>query len=154
DNISYATIEAAPTVLLAGLEPEEESPMVFLRLRKSTRLGRTRVHAIAPFASRGLVKLDGTLTQVRPGEGAEALLAPDSPLRDELGRDGSVILVGERLATAPGALSAAAALAERTGARLAWVPRRAGERGAVDAGAVPTLLPGGRQVSDDKSRIE
>jgi NADH-quinone oxidoreductase subunit G len=75
-------------------------------------------------------------------------------LRDELSRDGSVILVGERLATAPGALSAAAALAERTGARVAWVPRRAGERGAVDSGAVPTLLPGGRPVSDDKSRIE
>jgi NADH-quinone oxidoreductase subunit G len=65
-----------------------------------------------------------------------------------------VILVGERLATAPGALSAAATLAERTGARLAWVPRRAGERGAVDSGALPTLLPGGRPVSDDKARIE
>jgi NADH-quinone oxidoreductase subunit G len=154
DHVSYATLEAAPTVLLAGLEPEEESPIVFLRLRKSTRLGRTRVHSIGPFASHGLVKLDGTLIQVRPGDEAEALLAPDSPLRDELSRDGSVILVGERLATAPGALSAAAALAERTGARLAWVPRRAGERGAVDSGALPTLLPGGRLVGDDKSRIE
>src|SRR5205823_8341894 len=40
DHVSYATLEAAPTVLLAGLEPEEESPIVFLRLRKTTRLGR------------------------------------------------------------------------------------------------------------------
>ena len=35
-----------------------------------------------------------------------------------------------------------------TGARLAWVPRRAGERGAVEAGTLPGLLPGGRPVED------
>ena len=45
-------------------------------------------------------------------------------------------------------------LAADTGARLAWVPRRAGERGAVDAGALPTLLPGGRPVADDAARVE
>jgi NADH-quinone oxidoreductase subunit G len=65
-----------------------------------------------------------------------------------------VILVGERAAEAPGTLTEAAALAAATGARLAWVPRRAGERGAVDAGALPTLLPGGRQVADDGARHE
>jgi NADH-quinone oxidoreductase subunit G len=32
------------------------------------------------------------------------------------------------------------------------VPRRAGERGAVDAGALPTLLPGGRRVADAGAR--
>jgi NADH-quinone oxidoreductase subunit G len=48
----------------------------------------------------------------------------------------AVILVGERLAGVPGGLSAALRLAEATGARLAWVPRRAGERGALDAGAL------------------
>jgi NADH-quinone oxidoreductase subunit G len=51
-------------------------------------------------------------------------------------------------------LSTAAALAHRTGARLAWVPRRAGERGAIDAGALPTLLPGGRPVTDAVARAE
>jgi NADH-quinone oxidoreductase subunit G len=61
---------------------------------------------------------------------------------------GSLILVGERLAAVPGALSAAAALAADTGARLAWIPRRAGERGAIEAGCLPTLLPGGRAVGD------
>ncbi|MCU1596003.1 MAG: dehydrogenase, partial [Frankiales bacterium] len=60
---------------------------------------------------------------------------------------GSVVLVGERLASAPGALSAAAALAGRAGAKLAWIPRRAGERGAIDVGAVPTMLPGGRSLA-------
>jgi NADH-quinone oxidoreductase subunit G len=41
-----------------------------------------------------------------------------------------------------------------TGARLAWVPRRAGERGALDAGALGTLLPGGRPVTDPAARAE
>ncbi|SKW56438.1 NADH-quinone oxidoreductase subunit G [Mycobacteroides abscessus subsp. abscessus] len=30
---TYAALESAPAVLLAGFEPEEESPIVFLRLR-------------------------------------------------------------------------------------------------------------------------
>jgi NADH-quinone oxidoreductase subunit G len=63
-----------------------------------------------------------------------------------------VVLVGERLATVPGALSAAAALAASTGARLAWVPRRAGERAALETGALPSLLPGGRPVADAAAR--
>jgi NADH-quinone oxidoreductase subunit G len=71
-----------------------------------------------------------------------------------LSQPGSVILVGERLAEVPGALSAAVRLAGRTGARLAWVPRRAGERGGIEAGALPTLLPGGRQVTDSAARAD
>ena len=43
---------------------------------------------------------------------------------------------------------------EATGARIAWVPRRAGERGAVEAGALPALLPGGRAVADEAARAE
>jgi NADH-quinone oxidoreductase subunit G len=154
EHVSYADLEKAPAVLLVGFEPEEESPIVFLRLRKSTRLGRTRVWSVAPFASRGLVKLDGTLVPAVPGAEAAALSGLDQPVLDALGAGGAVILVGERMAGAPGAYSAAAALAARTGARLAWVPRRAGERGAVDAGALPTLLPGGRPVADAAARAE
>ena len=45
-----------------------------------------------------------------------------------------------------------ARLADATGARVAWIPRRAGERGAVDAGALPSLLPGGRLVADRADR--
>ena len=36
-TVTYADVEAAPAVLLAGFEPEEESPIVFLRLRKAAR---------------------------------------------------------------------------------------------------------------------
>ena len=65
-----------------------------------------------------------------------------------------MILVGERLAEVPGALAAAARLADATGARLAWIPRRAGERGAVEAGALPGLLPVGRPVISPQARAE
>ena len=71
-----------------------------------------------------------------------------------LSKPGAIILVGERLAGVPGGLSAAARLADSTGAQLAWVPRRAGERGALEAGALPGLLPGGRPLSDDTARAQ
>ncbi len=41
-HVSYESLENAPVVLLVGLEPEDESPIVFLRLRKAAR-GRTKV---------------------------------------------------------------------------------------------------------------
>ncbi|MHC9293218.1 NADH-quinone oxidoreductase subunit G [Mycobacterium sp. LTG2003] len=151
-TLRYAELEQAPTVLLAGFEPEEESPIVFLRLRKGARKNRVRVLSVAPFASRGLTKMAGTLIPTAPGGEAAALdsLADDERLR----MPGAVILVGERLATSPGALSAAARLAAGTGARLAWIPRRAGERGALEAGALPNLLPGGRPVTDATARAQ
>jgi NADH-quinone oxidoreductase subunit G len=151
-GLSFADLESAGTVLLVGLEPEEESPIVFLRLRKGTLARRTRVFAVAALASNGLDKLDGTLIAAAPGGEAAALGALDVELREALTT--GVILVGERMAAVPGALSAVAALAADTGARLAWVPRRAGERGALDAGALPSLLPGGRPVRDDAARVE
>ena len=149
-TVTYSDVEKAPAVLLAGFEPEEESPIVFLRLRKAMRRSALRVLSIAPFASRGLEKLAGTLISARPGEEAGAL--SELERHELLSMPGALILVGERLATSPGALSAAGRLATSTGARLAWVPRRAGERGALEAGALPNLLPGGRPVADERAR--
>ncbi|MEO9140196.1 MAG: NADH-quinone oxidoreductase subunit G [Jatrophihabitans sp.] len=154
DHVSYTTLEHAPSVLLAGFEPEEESPIVFLRLRKATRDRGAKVYSIAAYASHGLTKLDGTLLPCVPGAEGETLDSLPGAVVGALGAPGSVIVVGERLASAPGALSAAAALAAETGAKLVWIPRRAGERGAVDAGALPTLLPGGRSVADPAARAE
>jgi NADH-quinone oxidoreductase subunit G len=161
-GLDYAGLEAAPVVLLAGFEPEEESPIVFLRLRKAVRKRGTRVFSVAPLLSNGLRKLSGALLPAVPGEEVAVLRKlsgrADTPALTDaaegLGKAGAVILVGERLAEIPGALTAAATLATATGARLAWVPRRAGERGAVDAGALPTLLPGARRVADDDARAE
>ena len=150
--LTYTDLEQAGTVLLVGFEPEEESPITFLRLCKGVRNGRCEVYSIAALASRGLDKLAGRLLPTMPGAEAEAIAGVDGELRAALAT--GVILVGERMAVVPGALSAVLELAAATGARLAWVPRRAGERGAVDAGALPNLLPGGRSVSDGAARAE
>ncbi|MER7500789.1 NADH-quinone oxidoreductase subunit G [Nonomuraea pusilla] len=148
-EISYADLENAPAVLLVGFEPEEESPIVFLRLRKAWRKKGLKVTAIAPFATNGLAKMGGTLVRTAPGAEADAI-------GDLVGTlaEGTIVLAGERLATVPGALSALVRLATASGARLAWVPRRAGERGALEAGALPNLLPIGRPVADEAARSE
>ena len=156
-DTDYTALEKAPAVMLAGFEPEDESPLVFLRLRKGTRKRDLKVYSVASHASLGLTKTKGTLVQAVPGDEARVLnaLDVDNPeVVEALGEEGAVILAGERLAAVPGALTAASALAERTGAKLAWVPRRAGERGAIDAGALPGLLPGGRPVADASARAE
>jgi NADH-quinone oxidoreductase subunit G len=100
-------------------------------------------------------KTNGVLLACVPGQEPSALNALPEHAADvveELAKPGAVILVGERAAEVPGLFSAVAALAERTGAKVAWIPRRAGERGALEAGALPTLLPGGRLVSDEAAR--
>ena len=72
-GVSYDDLEHAPAVLLAGFEPEDESPIVFLRLRKAVRKSALNVYAVAPFASRGLAKLSGRLLATVPGDEARAL---------------------------------------------------------------------------------
>lgn len=152
-DVSYADIEQAPAVVLVGLEPEEECPILFLRLRKAHLKKNLTVYAIAPFATRGLEKLGAKLARVVPGEEA-SVLAEHATVAEALSQPGAVLLVGERLGETPGGLSAAAEVARRTGAKLAWVPRRAGDRGAVDAGCLPNLLPGGRLVTEPAARAE
>ncbi|MEU9887192.1 NADH-quinone oxidoreductase subunit G [Sphaerisporangium sp. NPDC051011] len=156
-EVSYTDLEKAPAVLLAGFEPEEESPIVFLRLRKAWRKRGLKVFTLAPFATPSLAKMGGTLIRTLPGEEAEALgdlVSGSTAPAEALRQPGAIILVGERLATSRGALSAVIRLAVSSGARLAWVPRRAGERGAVEAGALPNLLPIGRPVTDAAARAE
>ncbi|MFI7210656.1 NADH-quinone oxidoreductase subunit G [Micromonospora maritima] len=152
-DVTYADVENAPAVVLVGLEPEEECPILFLRLRKAYLKKKLTVYAIAPFATRGLEKLGAKLARVVPGEEA-SVLAEHATVAEALGQPGAILIVGERLGTVPGGLSAAADVARRTGARLAWVPRRAGDRGAVDAGCLPNLLPGGRVVTEPAARAE
>jgi NADH-quinone oxidoreductase subunit G len=149
--VSYADLERASVVVLAGLEPEDEAGTIFLRLRKAR--ASVRVVSVAAYTTRGLLKMDGRLIATAPGDEAAALEALATDPETALDA-GGIILVGERLATSPGALSAAVALARTTGARLAWVPRRAGDRGALEAGCLPTLLPGGRPVADPAARVD
>ncbi|MFF5934112.1 NADH-quinone oxidoreductase subunit G [Streptomyces sp. NPDC012508] len=162
-GVTYTSLEAAPAVLLVGFESEEEAPGVFLRLRKAWRKSGQKTYALASHATRGLEKAGGTLLAAAPGTETEWLDALTSRVGlDEAGtraaealrQDGAVIVVGERLATVPGGLTAAVRTATATGAKLVWIPRRAGERGALEAGAIPTLLPGGRPATDPRAREE
>jgi NADH-quinone oxidoreductase subunit G len=152
-GVSYDELEKARAVVLVGFEPEDESPIVFLRLRKACRVHGVRIYSVASHSSKGLAKLGGRLLRAAPG--AEAAVIEAIASDAEIALDGgSVILVGERMATAPGALSAVATLAKSTGARLAWVPRRAGERGALEAGCLPEVLPGGRPLELADARVD
>ncbi|MHB1062932.1 MAG: NADH-quinone oxidoreductase subunit G [Georgenia sp.] len=161
-GVTFTDLEHADQVLLVALEPEDESGTIFLRLRKGMLAGSVDVATVAPFATRGATKMRARLVPAAPGTEPEVLDAIRTAatetdlatLATRLAEPGAVILVGERAAAVPGTLSAVSALAERTGARIAWVPRRAGERGAVDAGTLPGLLPGGRQAADADARVD
>lgn len=134
-GLTYADLERAPAVLLAGIEAEEEAPGVFLRLRKAWRKKGQRTFALATHTTRGLTKAGGTLLPAAPGTETEWLKALGTGFGLEgvgqeageaLRAEGSVIVVGERLATVEGGLTAAVRAAAALGARLVWIPRRAG----------------------------
>jgi NADH-quinone oxidoreductase subunit G len=157
---TYADLDAAAAVVVVDLDPHEESPILFLRLRAAAL--RRGVAVVAVGARAGRLAEFATVVPAAPGGQADAL--------DRLGRGegdagrllgeargrrqgGVVVLAGWRAASG-GGLAAAARLAGTLGGRLAWVPRRAGDRGALDAGARPDLLPGGRPVGDEGARRE
>jgi len=144
---TYVDIDRADHVLLVGFEPEEESPIVFLRINKQVRKRALKVTAIATKLSIGVEKLKGEFVKVAPGAEAGAIASQSLSAK-------SVILVGERAAESAGVLSAVAALADSSNAKIAWIPRRAGERGALEAGAIGNLLPGGRPVTDASARVD
>ena len=137
---TYLDIDKADQVVLLSFEPEEESPIVFLRIYRQVRKRGVSVSTDAPIRSRGSKKLKAHLVK-----NASEITGTTA---------NSVIIVGERAAEVPGALSAALKLAEVSGAKLAWIPRRAGERGALAAGALGNLLPGGRPISDSAARVD
>ncbi|MET7943730.1 NADH-quinone oxidoreductase subunit G [Streptomyces sp. NPDC005302] len=162
-GVTYTLLEKAPAVLLVGFESEEEAPGVFLRLRKAWRGHGQKTYALATHATPGLAKAGGTLLPAAPGTETEWLAALASGVglegdgataADALRGKGSVIAVGERLAAVAGGLTAAVRAAAAVGAQLVWFPRRAGERGAIEAGALPSLLPGGRPATDPRAREE
>ncbi|MBP2365701.1 NADH-quinone oxidoreductase subunit G [Pseudonocardia parietis] len=154
DSVTFEKIENAPAVLTVATDPEEESSIVFLRLRKAWRKKGLRHFQVAPFTTTGAEKTGATVLHAVPGGEAAVVAEPGADVVGALGQPGAVILVGDRAAESPGLYSAVSALAARTGAAIGWLPGRAGDRGALEAGALPTLLPGGRPVTDAAARAE
>ncbi len=157
--VTYDELAAAPPCSWSGSSPRRSrrssscgcaGPSASARCRCSTsppsppRPTRSSTHAAGHPPGLEAAVLRALATESAGGVGAEAATA--------LRETGAVVLAGERLAEVPGALSALSALAAASGARIAWVPRRAGERGAVEVGALPNLLPGGRGVTDAADR--
>ena len=144
---TYRDIDMADHVALIAFEPEEESPIVFLRLNKNFKKRGLKVSAIATKKSIAMDKLKAEFVKVAPGAEGSAVATLSLTAK-------SVILVGERASESAGLFSAVAALAAKTGAKIAYIPRRAGERGALEAGALGSLLPGGRPVADAAARVD
>jgi NADH-quinone oxidoreductase subunit G len=93
-------------VLLVGLEPEEESPIIFLRLRKAVRKHGLKVVTLAAFASYASQKLNATLVPVVPGAEALSLAELPQAVADLLREPGAVILVGADATTRSSAAAA------------------------------------------------
>jgi NADH-quinone oxidoreductase subunit G len=172
-GVTYRDLEAAKAIVVVDLDPHEESPILFLRLRKAALRG---VEVIAVGQRPGRLAEFATVVPALPGAEAEALarlgsgegdagqrLAAarrggeepgegDDEQADGGDRAGAVVVLAGWRAAATGGLAAAARLAGEVGGAFAWVPRRAGDRGALDAGARPDLLPGGRLVADGAAR--
>ncbi len=146
-SVTYKDLERATAILVAGLDAEQEVPILHLRLRKAAARGakiwvlhprRTRLHDLA------------THVLCAPGDETRFLGGGADPVMDEALaalRDagaGAVVIAGERPGVADAAFEAAAA----AGARVTYVTRRANDRGALRAGVHPSLLPGGRAIGD------
>jgi NADH-quinone oxidoreductase subunit G len=146
-SATYRDIDVADHVALIAFEPEEESPIVFLRLNKNFKKRGLKVSAVATKQSIAMDKLKAEFVKVAPGAESSAVATLSLTAK-------SLILVGERASESAGLFSAVAAIAAKTGAKIAYIPRRAGERGALEAGALGSLLPGGRPVSDAAARVD
>lgn len=160
--VDYADVERAGTILVAGLDAEQEVPILHLRIRKAVRKHRAKVFVIHPRITR--LFDSGEHRLCRPGEEAailEALMAaPEGSFEARAAKalseagESAVVLAGSRLGGTPGAVAAAARLAASVGGKFAHLARRAGDRGALRAGLHPGLLPGGRPVGDASARAE
>jgi NADH-quinone oxidoreductase subunit G len=166
-HTTYADVEHARAIVVAGLDTEQELPILHLRIRKAVRRG-AKVFVVHPRRTRLRDVAEHVLC--RPGEEAAALarLLPGAkvvPAEDSaLGRIGvalrdagadAVVIAGPRLLDGGGdAALLAHALADVNGARFALVPRRANDLGALRSGVHPSLLPGGRRVAVDAERSQ
>lgn len=159
-EVTYTDIEKAPFVLLVDFEPEDECATLFLRLRKATQHHGTRVATLAPYLSWGAHKLGARLLSCRPGQQLQILKditagqGEYADLQEALSQPGAIVLIGERAGLVEGELEAVMHLTDTLGTKWAWIPRRAGERAAIEAGCYPGLLPRGRLVTDPKARAE
>jgi NADH-quinone oxidoreductase subunit G len=158
-SVTYRDIEQAPVILLAGLDAEQEVPILHLRIRKAAARGakvfvvhprRTRLHDVAEHLPTRPGHEVFVLDRIREGVEDDSFEARAAAALRSAG-DRGVVLAGERLAEHPLAADLALAVASKTGSRFGYVTRRANDRGALGAGVHPALLPGGRRLASPTS---
>jgi NADH-quinone oxidoreductase subunit G len=162
-HLSYRDVEAAKAILIVGLDSREELPILHLRVRKAVRKSGARVFVLHPRRT-ALADVAEHLFCL-PGEEATILQRLSTTRASKTGVGGvaralieageqAVVLAGPRLGEIDGGVEAAAALAAKVEGRFAYLPRRAGDRGALRAGVHPGLLPGGRRIEDDADGLQ
>ena len=157
-------IEFAHTVLLVGVDPREDAPILDLRIRKGVRRNGVQL-AIATARPTALEQSATVSARYAPGGDAEFLAAldrglagdtdPTRPLGETLEaltallRDGGsdvVILYSERIGAAAAAtlrrIAERLSLKDSAGAGLIAIPAGANGRGLREAGVVPDAGPG------------
>ena len=158
--VTYADVERAKVILVAGLDTEQEVPILHLRLRKAARHG-AKIFVLHP----RLTRLHDVAQHIlcRPGDEAWLLEMQEGRHRPEIqaavdalleAGEAGLVIAGPRLADHRQGVSRAGGIASETGARFAYVTRRANDRGALVAGVHPSLLPGGRRFGLDAERTE
>ena len=124
--MTYADLESAKTVVLVGLRARGRGRRDLPAPAQGLGwIGGTRVLAIAPFTPVGCARCRARWFPTAPGDEPAALEALVG--HADYGVDKTtVILVGERLATVPGALAAAAVAGaeDRCPARVGPAPGR------------------------------
>jgi NADH-quinone oxidoreductase subunit G len=160
---TYEDVERAPAILVAGVDTEQEVPILHLRIRKAIRRGarvfviHPRMTRLADVAVQELARPEHqtyVLEQIHEAaEGEESFAGRVASALRAAGGD-AVVIAGERLTDHPLAADVALSVANRFGSRFAFVTRRANDRGALRAGVHPSLLPGGRRMSLDDERAE
>jgi NADH-quinone oxidoreductase subunit G len=160
-GVTYDRVERASTIVLVGLDAEQEVPILHLRLRKAAARGasitvihhrRTRLHDVAEHILCRPGEEVGILAELREAQGGGPAGRVGVALRDA-GTAG-VVLVGAGAMDRPGVADAALRAASATGARISLVSRRANDHGALRAGVHPVLLPGGRPLTVEEDRAE
>jgi NADH-quinone oxidoreductase subunit G len=158
-------LEFAHTVLVLGCEPQDEAPILDLRIRKGVRRHGTKL-AVATARPSALDPNAKLLVRFPPGGEAAFLAQLALELRGDAGgsdlarllREGGediVILWGERIdaAALPHLLSIAESLGlTRDGAGLLEIPASANGRGLREAGVLPNAGPGYSELSELEGR--
>src|SRR5262249_16562950 len=124
-SVTYTDLEGAKVILVAGLDSEQEVPILHLRLRKAAARGarvfvihprRTRLHDVAEHLLVRPGQEVSALDAIREGVDGETFEARAAAALHEAGAAG-VVLAGERLAEHPLAADLALAVAAKHGSR-------------------------------------